>query len=86
MRLETCLAELCCHIFQPVSLLDMVHDGSCFIGSPFFKINFSKLNMFIWLFDLQQQFAIFVKKNDTCKQVSANLILCIQSIEVINTA
>gem|GEM_PF-2886104 len=42
--------------------------------------------MFIWLFDLQQQFAIFVKKNDTCKQVSANLILCIQSIEVINTA
>ncbi|KDS63450.1 hypothetical protein M095_3508 [Parabacteroides distasonis str. 3999B T(B) 4] len=29
------------HIFQPVSLLDMVHDGSCFIGSPFFKINFT---------------------------------------------
>ena len=67
--------------YLPASfLLDMVHDGSRFIGL-LSKINFSKLNMFIYCLICNIR-----EKRPRCKQVSANLILCIQSIEVINTA
>lgn len=38
IRYRLASEKLLC-VFRLVYLLDMVHDNSCFIGSPFFKIN-----------------------------------------------